>query len=251
MRIGELAESAGVTTRTVRHYHRIGVLPEPPRQANGYRFYGVRDALRLARVRRLVELGLTLDEAADVLADDDGRELPEILAELDADLARQEAEIRGRRDRLAALLRRGDLDADATVSAPVAAVVDRHAAAFPDSATARHDREILVLLDRGGLPEEVAALYRAAFDDPERVARTGALYRRFDELADAAADDPRVPGLARELAAILPPELAAQAGSGPGVDDHPVGAAILRELSAAQAEVVRAAHRVLAGRDVP
>ncbi len=118
MRIGELAESAGVTTRTVRHYHRIGVLPEPPRQANGYRFYGVRDALRLARVRRLVELGLTLDEAADVLADDDGRELPEILAELDADLARQEAEIRGRRDRLAALLRRGDLDADATVSAP-------------------------------------------------------------------------------------------------------------------------------------
>jgi hypothetical protein len=60
-----------------------------------------------------------------------------------------------------------------------------------------------------------------------------------------------VPALARELAAILPAELAAQAGAGPGVDDHPVGAAILRELSPAQAEVVRAAHRVLAGRDVP
>jgi DNA-binding transcriptional MerR regulator len=68
MRIGELAEAAGVTTRTVRHHHRIGVLPEPPRQADGYRFYGVRDALRLARVRRLVELGLTLDEAEVVRA---------------------------------------------------------------------------------------------------------------------------------------------------------------------------------------
>src|SRR3712207_5688249 len=117
MRISELADTVGVTTRTVRHYHRVGVLPEPPRQANGYRVYGLRDALRLARVRRLVELGLTLDEVADALADDDARELPEILAELDADLARQEAEIRDRRDRLAALLRRGgDLDADDTVS---------------------------------------------------------------------------------------------------------------------------------------
>jgi DNA-binding transcriptional MerR regulator len=71
MRIGELAEAVGVSTRAVRHYHRT----------------------RLARVRRLTELGLSLDEAADVLADDEGRELGEILAEIDADLARQEVEI--------------------------------------------------------------------------------------------------------------------------------------------------------------
>src|ERR1700754_712521 len=68
MRIGELAEAVGVSTRAVRHYHRIGLLPEPPRRVNGYRTYGVRDALRLARVRRLTELGLSLDEAADVLS---------------------------------------------------------------------------------------------------------------------------------------------------------------------------------------
>jgi DNA-binding transcriptional MerR regulator len=48
----------------------------------------VRDVLRLARVRRLTELGLSLQEAADVLADGEGRELGEILTEIDADLAR-------------------------------------------------------------------------------------------------------------------------------------------------------------------
>jgi DNA-binding transcriptional MerR regulator len=246
MRIGELAEAVGVTVRTIRHYHRVGVLPEPPRRVNGYRVYGVRDVLRLARVRRLVELGLSLDEAADALADDDARELPEILAELDADLARQEAEIRARRDRLAALLRRPDLDADDTVSPATAAVRDRLATAFPDSATARHDREILALFDLGGRGDEIAALHHAALDDPEQVARAAAFYRRFDELVDAAADDPRVAALARELAAALPPALAAEAVGAPAVDEHPVGAAILRELAPAQAEVVRTAHRLLA-----
>lgn len=48
----------------------------------------MRDVLRLARVRRLTELGLSLEEAADVLADGEGRELGEILTEIDADLAR-------------------------------------------------------------------------------------------------------------------------------------------------------------------
>ncbi|GAT66905.1 merR family transcriptional regulator [Planomonospora sphaerica] len=41
MRIGELAALAGVSTRTVRHYHRLGLLPEPERRANGYRVYGL------------------------------------------------------------------------------------------------------------------------------------------------------------------------------------------------------------------
>lgn len=104
MRIGEIAALVGVTSRAVRHYHHIGLLPEPARRANGYRAYSVRDAVLLARIRRLTELGLGLDEVRDVLADDAGRELVEVLGELDADLARQEHEIRERRRRLAGLL---------------------------------------------------------------------------------------------------------------------------------------------------
>ncbi|MEV6609966.1 MerR family transcriptional regulator [Kutzneria sp. NPDC051319] len=85
MRIGELAGLAGVTTRTVRHYHRIGLLPEPSRRENGYRRYELRDLVLLLRTRRLVELGLSLEEAADALSSDNGGDLVEIVQELDAD----------------------------------------------------------------------------------------------------------------------------------------------------------------------
>ena len=53
MRIGELAGLVGISTRAIRHYHRVGLLPEPARKANGYREYSLRDAVELARVRRL------------------------------------------------------------------------------------------------------------------------------------------------------------------------------------------------------
>ena len=35
--ISQLARHAGVTIRAVRHYHQIGLLPEPERDASGYR----------------------------------------------------------------------------------------------------------------------------------------------------------------------------------------------------------------------
>ena len=86
MRIGELAGLVGTSTRAIRHYHRIGLLAEPARKANGYREYSLRDAVELARVRRLTELGLSLDEVGDALAGDASRDLVEILRELDTDL---------------------------------------------------------------------------------------------------------------------------------------------------------------------
>ena len=66
----------------------------------------------LARIRRLTELGLGLAEVRDVLADEAGKDLTEVLEELDADLARQEASIRDRRTRLRALGMTGLDDAD-------------------------------------------------------------------------------------------------------------------------------------------
>src|SRR5690606_41867858 len=102
MRFGELAAAVGVTTRAVRHYHHLGLLPEPERLSNGYRNYTLRHAAVLARIRRLTELGLGLAEVRDVRADDAGKDLMEVLTELDEDLARQEAALRERRGRVAA-----------------------------------------------------------------------------------------------------------------------------------------------------
>lgn len=208
MRIGELAALLGVSTRTVRHYHHLGLLPEPERLANGYREYRLRDAVALARVRRLAELGLSLDEIRDVLADEQSQELRDVLLELDADLARQQEAIGVRRDRLAALLAEVDLHPDSTVSPDMAAVLRD----LPSggSTFAEFDRELLVLLDSTADPADRSGftdLFRP-LTEPAAVARGHALYARLDELADADPDDPRVAELAGDLAHHIPEEMA-------------------------------------------
>ncbi len=50
MRSRKPASLAGVTVRTIRHYHQIDLLAEPPRDANGYRRYGVQHLVRLLRI---------------------------------------------------------------------------------------------------------------------------------------------------------------------------------------------------------
>ncbi|MFJ8542364.1 MerR family transcriptional regulator [Streptomyces sp. NPDC093586] len=39
--------------RTIRHYHERGLLAEPERRADGYKSYGVRNLVRLLRIKRL------------------------------------------------------------------------------------------------------------------------------------------------------------------------------------------------------
>ena len=54
--IGRLASYAGVTIRAVRHYHKVGLLPEPERDASGYRTYDAAAVVRLIRIRTLPTL---------------------------------------------------------------------------------------------------------------------------------------------------------------------------------------------------
>ncbi|MCC3772505.1 MerR family transcriptional regulator [Streptomyces sp. UNOC14_S4] len=266
MRIGELAELAGVSTRAVRHYHHLGLLPEPRRLANGYRAYGLRDAVVLARVRRLTELGLSLDEVRDVLADDAGRELREVLEELDAGLARQEEAIRARRERLAALLRRADgegLPAESPVSEELAALFAATARTAeeppgPPSPLAAKDRELLALLETNAPPGTRDRMYgmyealRSLATAPGASGRIHETYALLDALADAAPDDPRVAEAARAVVACLPPDVVSglpYAAEGAGPAAEPFLAAFLADFAPAQAEALRRAFRALAEGD--
>jgi len=64
---GELADLAGVSRDTLRHYERKGVLPRPLRGHNGYRSYPTEALQRVQLVRRALSVGFTLDELAKVL----------------------------------------------------------------------------------------------------------------------------------------------------------------------------------------
>lgn len=67
--VGEVARLAGVSTRTVRHYHAVGLLPEPHRDSLDYRRYSSQDLITLVRAVRLRALGMPLPQVAARLAD--------------------------------------------------------------------------------------------------------------------------------------------------------------------------------------
>jgi len=105
MRIGELAERHGVTTKTVRFYEASGLLPAPARTPSGYRSYDDEDARRLAFIKTAQRLGLSLDEIKEILAFRDRGERPcrhvaGVLERQVQDLDRRIGEMRTLRDEL-------------------------------------------------------------------------------------------------------------------------------------------------------
>jgi MerR family transcriptional regulator, thiopeptide resistance regulator len=65
--IQEMAKLAGTTSRALRHYDEVGLLPPSSVGANGYRYYDQSSLLRLQRILLLRELGLGLPQIAEVL----------------------------------------------------------------------------------------------------------------------------------------------------------------------------------------
>ncbi len=85
MHIGELAERAGMSLRTIRHYDEVGLLVPSGRTTGGFRVYTGDDLERLLVIRRMKPLGFTLDEMAELLRVVDG------LRDADPDDARTRA----------------------------------------------------------------------------------------------------------------------------------------------------------------
>ena len=76
MRIGELAEAADTTTKTLRFYEEQGLLPQAPRTPAGYRDYGPNTVSRIDFIHRGQAAGLTLAQIRQVLEIRDGGHAP-------------------------------------------------------------------------------------------------------------------------------------------------------------------------------
>jgi MerR family transcriptional regulator, copper efflux regulator len=76
MRIGELADQAGISTKALRYYEEIGILPPPARTPSGYRSYDQTALGRLEFVRAARALGLTLSEIRQIIAFRDHGQAP-------------------------------------------------------------------------------------------------------------------------------------------------------------------------------
>ncbi|MFD9703487.1 MerR family transcriptional regulator [Lentzea sp. NPDC059081] len=95
VKIGDAAAFAGCTPRAIRHYHEIGLLPEPERGGDGRRRYGYEDMIRLLWVRRTADAGIALDDVRDAFTG--GGDIAGVLERLEGSLAAQEEELRRQR----------------------------------------------------------------------------------------------------------------------------------------------------------
>ena len=176
----QIAELAGTSLRSVRHYHEVGLLPEPQRRANGYKSYGVAHLVRLLRIRRLTDLGFSLAQIAEL---GDADEHPgEALRALDDELAGTIDRLQRARVELALIMRRevpADLPAEL---APVAA-----------ADISEEERALTVVMSRALGPSGMQSV-------TERIRRTRRepAFVEFDELGEDA-DEPTRRALVRAL----------------------------------------------------
>ena len=106
VQIGELAKMLGVTSKTLRHYEKIGLIPEAKRTESGYRVFSAGAAKRAEIVVGLRTLDLSIEAIRRLLDEDDGRSLRQrLLGLLDRevqDYALKIAILQGRHDDLEA-----------------------------------------------------------------------------------------------------------------------------------------------------
>lgn len=87
----QLADLAGTTVKTVRHYHQVGLLDEPERAGNGYKQYQTAHLVRLLQVKRMSDLGISLAQI---------RTLASSTVDTDASIAILDAELEASIERL-------------------------------------------------------------------------------------------------------------------------------------------------------
>lgn len=208
--IGEVAKLIGVTTKAVRHYHKVGLLAEPRRSESGYRLYGADELLRLRRIRRLRSFGLSLKQIKSVLGKPDGENsLREVLAALHEEVSSEIDKLEGRRRRLESLLAQNDRDIS------IEPLEEPYAIKLAEEHLGEHlseishglweqERRMWSNLDAFEWPEgyremqELITLYYA--DRPDEFREMILLEERLVTLAELPEDVPEVEKVAEDLA---------------------------------------------------
>ncbi|MFW5420709.1 MerR family transcriptional regulator [Nocardiopsis sp. CNT-189] len=222
--IGDAAAFAGTTPRAIRHYHEIGLLPEPERGGDDRRRYGYEDMIRLLWIRKTAEAGVALDDIRDAFTAgaasahaDGGDGVAGVLERLEETLAEKEAELRRQR----AAVRR--MRTEGSRMGLLSDFVTERLKGLPEGALRQADLDGLLVTERIFGPLG-AALQAARF---VALAAHPALREESDRIDEAeealddgvAVDDPRVARVAAERHAFESALQAAIEESGLSEDD--------------------------------
>lgn len=211
--IGQVATYAGVTTRAVRHYHQVGLLPEPARDPSGYRRYGASDVIGLIRIRALAEAGVPLARVGDLLGADRA-ELAAAVAEIDEQLRAEIERLERHREAVAQLVTIDGL----ALPEEVVAYLDHLRALGLSEQMVAVERDAWLLIS-AQVPDRVAGWIegkQASFADPEVLA----CYRALDTALGWPPDDPRLDDVVARLDHLFARAEAEQGGRSPGHIDE-------------------------------
>jgi DNA-binding transcriptional MerR regulator len=180
--IGQLAAYAGVTARAVRHYHQIGLLPEPERDASGYRRYGATAVVSLVKIRTLANAGVPLSEIGEML-EADVPAFAEAVQRIDRHLRDEIERLETSRKQIAQLTAGDSL----ALPPEVISYLDRlrDIGASERMVDSERDGWILLAARWPDLIPEVIAGKHAQLEDPQLVR----LYRILSELLESDAVD--------------------------------------------------------------
>ena len=195
--IGQLANYAGVTVRAVRHYHKIGLLPEPERDPSGYRRYEASAVVQLIRIRTLAEAGVPLSRVQQLL-NAEPEDFDRGIEAIDKQMQEEMRRLRRHRSRIARLGAGEQL----ALPASVVGNLGRLRNLGIDERYIAMERDGWIMLAAQLPPQQldtVIADKHRELDNPEMLR----LYRLLSGALDWTPDDPRVTQMADVLEALM------------------------------------------------
>lgn len=212
--ISQLAGYAGVTVRAVRHYHKIGLLPEPERDRSGYRSYGAAAVVRLIRIRVLADSGVPLARVQELL-DAGSAEFADGVREIDKELRSQIRRLQDTRKRLARLAAGEHLALPQSVVDYLGRL--RGLGVEERYIEMERDAWIMIAAQVPHAIDSVIAEKHEELDDPEMVQ----LYSLLSGALDWSADDPRIVEVADIMERLMVRAVeAGEVGADDGIDDQ-------------------------------
>src|SRR4051812_27898186 len=232
--ISQLAAYAGVTARAVRHYHKIGLLPEPERDPSGYRIYDATAVVRLIRIHTLAGAGVPLARVQELL-DAGPEEFADAVQDIDKDLRAEIRRLQGTRKRLARLAAGEHL----ALPQSVVDYLDRLRRHGVSERYLEMERDAWIMI-AAQVPDVIDAVIAAKheqLEDPD----AQKLYSLVSEAVDNQGDD----ALLVEIADILE-RLYLRAAEAGQLGDEPFDDQLVKLLDAVMLESAPEAARLLA-----
>ncbi|WP_329296847.1 MerR family transcriptional regulator [Streptomyces pseudovenezuelae] len=212
--ISQLAAYAGVTVRAVRHYHRIGLLPEPERDRSGYRSYDAVAVVRLIRIRTLADAGVPLARVQELL-DASPEEFADGVQEIDKALRAEIRRLQHTRSRLVRLAAGEHL----ALPPSVVDYLERLRGLGVEERYIEMERDAWIMI-AAQVPhsiDSVIAKKHEELNDPDMVK----LYSLLSGALDWPVDDPRIVEVADIMERLMIRALeAGEVGADDGIDDQ-------------------------------